>query len=320
MSYVTPPDENGPETAGDGRLLAPVDVALRARPWLASLAEDFRRGMEHARRSAITHDLVTSIGLEREFASVGAVVNEVLGRIPNLPDQIRASLVKTAGEFEKVPGVKAEKERLARARLAELEANPATQPVLLWIRQAGLVRAWASLEALAEDMWTESLNRAGPGFRQGAFTSVLRAPDVEDSANLSGKQIQMSVLAKHGFNLSDKLGLVLAPKCSFKTVDGITNAFKAAFGWKKGTPPPSFPNSDELRRVEWKRHVIVHRGGTIDAAYVQSAGLPDEEVGKPLEIGPDAIFDDINLVQSQGGRLLGRLALWLDAVEPIGSA
>jgi hypothetical protein len=113
---------------------------------------------------------------------------------------------------------------------------------------------------------------------------------------------------------------VLAEKFSFKTVDGTTAAYKAAFGWKAGTVAPAFPDPSALRAVEWKRHAIVHRGGTIDDEYARKAGLDASLLGTPLELDTNAVVDDINTVVVQGGHLLARLALWLEAVEPVSAS
>jgi hypothetical protein len=200
--------------------------------------------------------------------------------------------------------------------LADLENVPQIRSQLLWIRQAALVRAWASLEAFMEDAWTQTLDHAGPALRQGAFTAVARSRDLGANSTFGDMQVKLGLLARHDFNLQNKIGTVLAEKCSFKTVDGITRAYKAAFGWKKGMAIPAFPAPDDLRRVEWKRHAIVHRGGAIDSEYAQKASLDASLVGKPLELTTGAVVDDLNVITVQGGTLLKVLLLWLEEVEP----
>jgi hypothetical protein len=217
------------------------------------------------------------------------------------------------------PEVRAEKERIAKARLADLESVPQIGSQLLWIRQAALVRAWASLEAFMEDVWTETLDHAGQALRQGAFTAVARSRDLGGGQNFSDMQVKIGLLARYDFNLQNKIGTVLAEKCSFKTVDGITRAYKAAFGWKEGQPTPAFPQPDDLRGVEWKRHAIVHRGGSIDLEYSQKANLDTSLVGKPLSLTAEAVVEDINTITVQGGMLFKALLLWLEEVDPVAS-
>lgn len=290
---------------------SPENLALQARPWLVRLAEDYKRGADDARLVAVLPDLVMTIGVDRENAAALGVIRDLLG-MKDVASGIH-------GLNKDNPKVRAEKERIAKERMADLEKHPQIHAWLLWIRHAALVRAWASLEAFAEDAWTESLNRAGRSVRQGAFASVAKARDLNESSNLSGMQISVGFLAKYDFNLQDKIGTVLAEKFSFKTVDGITAAYKAAFGWKAGTVAPAFPDPTALRAVEWKRHAIVHRGGTIDDEYASKAGLDTSLLGTSLEVDTNAVVDDINTVVVQGAHLLGRLALWLETVEPAAS-
>lgn len=284
--------------------------ALQARPWLGAIADDFKRGIDEARQVAVLPRLVITIGVDREHSAAATSFEGFLGKFTPQPAAIH-SLLKND------PEVRAEKEKLAKARLADLEAVPQFHAWLRWIRQAALVRAWASLEALAEDMWTGALNRAGRKIRTGAFSAVLKSKELHPSTNLSDAHVRLSVLAQFDFNLQDKIGTVLAERCSFKTVDGIARAFRTAFGWSSTDKTPSFPDPVPLRRVEWKRHAIVHRGGAIDEEYAGKAGLADDQIGAPLELDTDTVIDDINVIVFQGGMLLGGLALWLEGIEPV---
>jgi hypothetical protein len=294
---------------------SPENLAFHARPWLVRLGEDYKRGVDEARQVALLPEVALTIAVDREAASAAGALDEFLGQRTNAPGSKKLA-TGIHGLLKDKPEVRAEKERIAKARLADLENVPRIRSQLLWIRQAALVRAWASLEAFMGDAWTQTLDHAGTALRQGAFTAVARSRDLGDAPSFGDMQVKLGLLARHDFNLQNKIGTVLAEKCSFKTVDGITRAYKAAFGWKKGLSTPAFSKPDDLRRVEWKRHAIVHRGGAIDSEYAQKASLDASLVGEPLALTAEAVVDDINVIAVQGGTLFKLLLLWLEEVEP----
>jgi hypothetical protein len=271
------------------------------------------RGVDEARQVALLPEVVVTKSVEREAASAIAAVEQIVAQTP-LPPEVKAAVAAQLRNAAAQPGVRMDQGLLVKARLADLDNVPQIRSWLLWIRQAALVRAWASLEAFMEDVWIETLNRSGREIRQGAFSALARSKDLDGSSNFAEAQLKIGLLAKYDFNLQNKLGTVLSEKCSFKTVDGIGKAYKVAFGWKAGWP--AFPDPAALRRVEWKRHAIVHRGGMIDSEYASKADLDESVVGKPLELTSEAAVADINTIQVQGGKLISGLLLWLEAVEP----
>ena len=290
-------------------------ASLNARLWLGQMSVDFQQGLNVAAFTAITLDAVIDQAIESEAIAANAAAETVLTRLrPHLPPKFTATL-PSHEELAQKPEIKKQREESFRKRLADAEADEHSGPLWLYIRQAGILRAWASLEALAEDIWVQSLNRAGKRFRQQAFQKVTATG--ESIPGLGNGQIDVSFLAKHDFNLSTSIGTILARKFSFKTVDGIVKAFKAAFGWDKNNPAPTFPDPVGLSAVEAKRHVIAHRGGIIDLEYATKAGLDQSEVGKPLRLDGESAVNDINLVLVQGAQLLGQTAVWLDKADPI---
>lgn len=294
---------------------SPENRAFQARPWLVKLAEDYMRGVDEARQVALLPEVVVTKSVEREAASAIAAVEQIVAQTP-LPPEVKAAVAAQLRSAAAQPGVRADQELLAKARLEDLDNVPQIRSWLLWIRQAALVRAWASLEAFMEDVWIETLNRAGREIRQGAFSAVAKSKELDGSSNFAEAQLKIGLLAKYDFNLQNKLGTVLSEKCSFKTVDGIGRAYKVAFGWKADRPTPAFPDPVALRRVEWKRHAIVHRGGMVDSEYAGKANLDDSVVGTPLALTSEGAVADINTIQVQGGKLISGLLLWLEDVEP----
>ena len=284
-------------------------AAMRTRPWLGELSRHFQNGIDVAGFTAITLDAVIDQAMANEAVVLNGVVHDLLEKLrPHLPPHIKATFPTLEAQTSN-PDLNEARDEAFRLRLADAETHPHTGRIWLYIRQTGILRAWASLEALAEDLWVQSLNRAGTQFRQRGFAKV--------SGNLGKKQIDLGQLAQHDFDLREKLGSVLLSDVSFGKVDGIEKAFKIAFGWDKHYPPPCFTDAKALRAVEAKRHVIAHRGGIIDAEYAEKASLSPSHIGQPLRLDAEAVINDISVVTVQGAQLLGQTAIWLQTVDPI---
>lgn len=184
------------------------------------------------------------------------------------------------------------------------EGTPGPEKAALWINQAVVVRAWASMEAFAKDVWIDALNNSDVQLL-GAIVGSLK-----------DKEVRLWQLQHFGFDLRRSLGTLLERKYTFKKVAGIVAAYEATFS-KDRHPAPGFTDVDGLKLIEAKRHAIVHSCGKIDDEYVAAAGLPPEHIGKPLEIDRDTAAQDITIVLRQGAQLAGSLALWLKAVDSI---
>jgi len=291
-------------------------AAIEARPWLGELTRDFYLGIETAQYIAITLDTVIDRTMRSEAIAMEEAIQTILVQLkPYLRPNVNATF-PTLEALANDPAIKKQREENFRERLSEAENDPHASRLWLFIRQTGILRAWASLEALTEDLWVQSLNRAGRQFRQQAFQRVSAAPGNE-IPGLARKQIDISLLAQHDFNLSQVIGTVLAGKFTFGKVEAMEDAFKTAFGWDKHNPPPSFPDPKALRAIEDKRHVIAHRGGIIDAEYAGKAGLNASEIGKPLQLDGETAVNEINIVLAQGAQLLGQTAVWLNKIDPV---
>ncbi len=107
------------------------------------------------------------------------------------------------------------------ARICQGPRGKSSSQALL---QAGLVRVWSSLESLAEDLWELSLNIGFDQLGIAAAERILGDQELQkrNVEGLLAQSIQLHVLARHGWNISGKLGTLLKVKCDFTSVHGIT--------------------------------------------------------------------------------------------------
>jgi len=161
--------------------------------------------------------------------------------------------------------------------------------------QAGLVRVWSSLESLAEDLWELSLNTSIDQLGIAAAERVLGDQELQkrNVEGLLAQSIQLHVLARHGWNISGKLGTLLKVKCDFTSVQGINRAFAAVF--KDRTPVPQLGKIQELREIELLRHLVAHRAGIVDEAY-RGVSKRNVQLGSRLELTSDEVINAANLI------------------------
>lgn len=259
----------------------PLEQAVEARPWVIDLMGLFQRGVECARSTL------------------------------EAPETIHERTARLAFEGSGGGSKTSFLEELAEQRSWVLDESLA--PTLLYIRQSALVAAWSSLEAYSEDLWVAALNQAGPNLRKRAFLAAAHADQVGDSIpGLGQRQVELRLLAEYDFDLRSCLGRLLRKKFSFKTVDGILDAYKVTFGDRE-----LFSEPEPLKLLEATRHVIVHRGGFIDQEYIDRVGLADAKPGEPIEVDRSPAMSLITHLERQGRRMFHRVALKLQELDPI---
>lgn len=296
----------------DQKFSPDVLALISQKAWLQALSEEFQQGVNVAMKTA----LIINSFIETQAEQNIKIMTEALKQLVEIFSPYFPPIDPESGRQQAEEAMRkiltSYNEALTNKKL-DFETDPGGAPIALYVRQAALVRAWASLEALSEDLWTGSINTAGRKFRQQAFERATMS--ASDASGISRKHIEVSVLAKHDFNLQGKLGSLLADKFSFKTAEGITAAYDAAFGWVPGRPPPNFTDLRHLKGIEAKRHVIVHRGGIIDQEYITKTGSNPILLGFPLSLDQDACTDDIRAILDEGVQLLSVTATWLNDVN-----
>jgi hypothetical protein len=193
----------------------------------------------------------------------------------------------------------------AQERLAHLLEHAQLDAPARALLFAGTASAWAAFECAAKDAWIAALNLRPLQLAQPAFGSL---PEDVGGEGISGRQIGVGLLARHGFDLRDKLGTLLAPKFDFTSVSGIRAAYSAAFG--KQADHGNALADPALGVLEATRHLIVHRAGLIDEEYRRRTG-DTTPAGQSLRLNAPRVSELANAAVSAGCKLLGAVDTWL---------
>lgn len=263
------------------------------RPWLKSLLHDFTKATANAKTTIAGPRVIFTLARDVAVLWLGKAMYEA-GNPPK-GGSWRRQTEERFGEH-------------CRSLRAPEFANMRQS-----IYQAGVVGGWAALEGLTEDLWAESLNRGGPVFKREAFRSASDSKGENAVPGLANRHINVGLLAKHGFDLRDRVGSLLSEKFSFKKVSSIENAYRSSFG-PQFSP---FEDPKTLFRIECMRHVIVHRGGTIDREYVQNLHESDDMIGCSLALEPSEAKGLVERIEREGTRLLYQVAVALQSTDPL---
>lgn len=173
---------------------------------------------------------------------------------------------------------------------------------------AMITGGYASLEAMATDLWIAALNRH----------PSLAARFVEKGGE---KQIPWSVIVGYGFNIQRVAGKILfdTKKVSFQSFHDIKNAYETAFG---DAMVPIFQDIKEIVRTEKIRHLIAHRNGVVDAkfksemkVYPEYADLP---IGGALPLNGLIVAEQLSACATFGTSLFNAVDNWSLAADAEG--
>jgi hypothetical protein len=151
------------------------------------------------------------------------------------------------------------------------------------------VFAWSAVESALKDAWVTAVNLRP--FPLGHRSVLALGSDAEAGSGITSKQVSVGLLAKHGFDLRDKIGTIIAEKYDFTGTNGIRAAYSAAFG--KEEIIDSALSSDQLNRLEAIRHLIAHRAGLVDEEFLRRTG-ERQTIGLPLSINEKVLYELIN--------------------------
>jgi hypothetical protein len=154
------------------------------------------------------------------------------------------------------------------------------------------VYVWSALECALKDAWTEAVNFLPLPF---GHRSLLHIPTEATPDGITSKQVSVGLLAKHGFDLRDKLGTILAEKYDFTGAEGVRNAYAAAFG--KEHAIEAALSAIPLRRLEAIRHLIAHRAGLVDSEFLRRTG-ETHPIGMPLPLDMKTLCELFNVAST----------------------
>ena len=174
-----------------------------------------------------------------------------------------------------------------------------------------IVGTWTAIEALAGDLWEAALN-AEPEILSKLNGQVRR----EKRKNESDKQLDLTYVHRYKYSMRNVMGTILRKRFAFTFLDGIVEAYEAAFS-KDGTAVLDVIKDRALFRLSCVRNVIVHRGGLVDEEFhhkmKKEARFSGPQIGEAITIDGEATNELIGPAVRCGVRLIEEVDQWLSS-------
>jgi hypothetical protein len=115
----------------------------------------------------------------------------------------------------------------------------------------------------------------------GRALALLDDPVAKRRFELS--KVSLETLAAHNFDLSSRMGTLLAEQQDLSDVYSVKAVFQALF--PKSDVLRDALSEPDLRLLSLRRNLIVHRRGIIDEKYATAVNC-NQQVGERLRISP----------------------------------
>jgi hypothetical protein len=158
--------------------------------------------------------------------------------------------------------------------------------------QQGLALLWSAFEVLCRDAFESLLNEDPSKIR-----TLISHPDTRK--RFEAERLPIGTLAQHGFDLSARLGTVLVDQQDFSSLPTIKAVYAVLY------PCTSLIQAlahRDLWTLYQRRHLIVHRRGVVDQAYIDATGAA-HAVGNHLVVSPEDFEAALGVVISSGTEL-----------------
>lgn len=159
------------------------------------------------------------------------------------------------------------------------------------------VGAWSALEVLARDEIIAALNR-------NPKLAIRLYHDPAAKRRFELPRFSLDDLASTGFDLSEQMGNLLIGGRDMSDLPSLKLACEALL------PSDALRQAlDEplLWRLNQDRHLVVHRRGIVDQAYLDKTGAPFM-IGAALDLSPDDLDRYFELVVAVGSKFLDALS------------
>ena len=163
--------------------------------------------------------------------------------------------------------------------LEKLRSNASLVPAANEFILQGLVLCWGGFEVLARDSFIQHLNL------NPARSLALHADSVA-KRRFEMSRVSLETLASHNFDLSTRMGTLLAQQQDLSDVYSVKAAYQALFPGNEQLHDAL--NDPNLRLLSLRRNLIVHQRGVIDETY-SAATRCAEHVGDRLTVQPDEV-------------------------------
>jgi hypothetical protein len=174
--------------------------------------------------------------------------------------------------------------------------------------QQGLVLLWSAFEVLYRDAFETLLNEV-----PGNIQTLISHPKTRK--RFEAERLPLDTLVQHGFDLSSRLGSVLIAQQDFSDLRTTKAVYSVLF------PDNAVLNEALDHRDLWmlfqRRHLIVHRRGVIDQAYLQGTGETGG-IGTQLIVTPKDFEKALDVVIATGIALAHSLPLKEPAQQIVG--
>ena len=132
--------------------------------------------------------------------------------------------------------------------------------------------------------------------------------------NESNKQLDLNYIQIYKYSMRNVMGTILRKRFAFAFLDGIVEAYGAAFA-KDGTAVLAVIKDRALFRLSCVRNVIVHRGGLVDEEFQgkmkKDARFSGLQTGEAIKIDGEATNELIGPAVRCGVGLIEAVDHWL---------
>ena len=184
------------------------------------------------------------------------------------------------------------------ARLLQLKQEPEAIAAARELTRQGVVLTWSAIEVLSRDAFVHLLNI------KPQLSEALLA-DHFNRKRFATDKIEWQTLASYGFDLSGSLGSYLVSKADLSNIPAIRAAYTALF--PGAVKLRACLLDEKLWHLSQKRHLIVHRRGVVDEAYIAATGA-SLKVGDVLWAAPAEVEEAIEAAMALGAELLEQVA------------
>lgn len=269
------------------------------------------------------HNLVTVVETSTlPFAFAATNASSLYANKIRIAALIRArNIAPEAGEDEQSPSLRHRREQHAAlaadaefrrfcdsAEGAQQLGELISEHLLLAVREGlsrafdelllqGLVLTWSAFEVLARDLFVTYVNS-----NPAAITVLLSNPS--SKKRFDAAKLPLEVLSEHGFDLSQKMGTVLASQNDLGDFVTIKTVYLALFAENEALRP--FLEDRRMWNIAQRRHLIVHRRGVVDADFLKNSS-ESLAIGTKLRVTPTELEEAMRVIRDCGGALLSAL-------------
>jgi hypothetical protein len=148
----------------------------------------------------------------------------------------------------------------------------------------GAVLCWGAFEVLARDCFTAYIN-------SNPDRSLILLADPVAKRRFESPKISLETLAANKFDLSGRMGTLLARQQDLSDVYSVKAIYQALFS--ENDKLGAALDDPDLRLLSLRRNLIVHQRGVIDEIYATAANSP-QHVGERLKVTPTELLSHLN--------------------------